>query len=205
MPVKNFPKITVILRGYTYSQIRTVVKNLVGTRLRAVEITMNTPGAAEAIRKIREEFKDQIMVGAGTVLTYQEAEDAIRAGAAFLLSPTVLDKEILDLCKKSGVISVPGAFSPSEIRQSFQDGADIVKVFPAGRLGSRYISDIQAPLGDMPLMVVGGINTDNVQEYFAAGARYAGIASGIFIKEDILNENEEGIRASIQVIEQKLI
>lgn len=204
MPVKNFPKITVILRGYTYSQIRTVVKNLVGTRLRAVEITMNTPGAIEAIRKISEEFKDQVMVGAGTVLTYQEAEDAIGAGAAFLLSPTVFDKKVLDLCKEKHVISVPGAFSPSEIRQSFEDGADIVKVFPAGRLGSRYISDLRAPLGDLPLMVVGGINTDNVQEYFAAGAGYAGIASGIFNREDILNEDEEGIRASIQAMEQKL-
>lgn len=135
MPVKNFPKITVILRGYTYSQIRTVVKNLVGTRLRAVEITMNTPGAIEAIRKISEEFKDQVMVGAGTVLTYQEAEDAIGAGAAFLLSPTVFDKKVLDLCKEKHVISVPGAFSPSEIRQSFEDGADIVKVFRQGGWG----------------------------------------------------------------------
>lgn len=204
MPVEHFPQITVILRGYTYTQIRTVVKNLVGTRLRAVEITMNTPGAVEAIRKISEEFGDQIMVGAGTVLTYQEAQEAIEAGAAFLLSPTMLDKSILDLCREKEVISVPGAFSPSEIRQSFADGADMVKVFPAGRLGSKYISDIQAPLGAMPLMVVGGINTDNVEEYFAAGAGYAGIASGIFNKEDILNGNEAGIRASIQEMEQKI-
>lgn len=204
MPVEHFPKITVILRGYTYTQIRTVVKNLVGTRLRAVEITMNTPGAVEAIRKISEEFGDQIMVGAGTVLTCQEAQEAIEAGAAFLLSPTMLDKSILDLCREKEVISVPGAFSPSEIRQSFADGADMVKVFPAGRLGSKYISDIQAPLGAMPLMVVGGINTDNVEEYFAAGAGYAGIASGIFNKEDILNGNEAGIRASIQEMEQKI-
>ena len=103
-----------------------------------------------------------------------------------------------------GVVSVPGAFSPSEIRQSFLDGADIVKIFPAGRLGSRYVSDIQAPLGKMPLMVVGGIGTSNVQEYFAAGASFAGIGSGIFLKEDILNENEEGIRGSIAAMEEKM-
>ena len=71
------------------------------------------------------------------------------------MSPTVFEKRILDLCRERGVVSVPGAFSPSEIRQSFLDGADIVKIFPAGRLGSRYVSDIQAPLGKMPLMVVG--------------------------------------------------
>lgn len=102
------------------------------------------------------------------------------------------------------MVSVPGAFSPSEIRQSFLDGADIVKIFPAGRLGSRYVSDIQAPLGKMPLMVVGGIGTSNVQEYFAAGASFAGIGSGIFLKEDILNENEEGIRGSIAAMEEKM-
>lgn len=140
MPVKNFPKITVILRGYTYSQIRTVVKNLVGTRLRAVEITMNTPGAIEAIRKISEEFKDQVMVGAGNGSDLSGGGGCDWGGCGLFASPTVFDKKVLDLCKEKHVISVPGAFSPSEIRQSFEDGADIVKVFPAGRLGSRYIS-----------------------------------------------------------------
>lgn len=201
----TFPKITVILRGYTYEQIRTVVKNLVGTRLGAVEITLNTPNAMEAVQKIAEEFGGEIKVGAGTVLTYEEAQKAIAAGAAFLLSPTVFEKRILDLCREKGVISVPGAFSPSEIKKSFDDGADIVKIFPAACLGAKYLTDIQAPLGKMPLMVVGGVGTANVEEYFAAGASYAGIASGIFEKEDILCQNEEGLRASIRAMEEKLI
>ncbi len=204
MNIQDFPKVTVILRGYTYPQIRTVVKNLVGSRLRSVEITMNTPGALEAIEKISQEFGDSVMVGAGTVLTMEEAQAAIAAGAAFLLSPAMLDKEILDLCREKGVISVPGAFSPTEIRQSFLDGADIVKVFPAARLGSKYFSDISAPLGKMPLMVVGGIGTGNIEEYFKAGASFAGIASGIFEKEDILSQNEEGLIASIRAMEKKL-
>ncbi len=204
MNIQDFPKVTVILRGYTYPQIRTVVKNIVGTRLRSVEITMNTPGALEAIEKICHEFGSQILVGAGTVLTYEEAQASIAAGAAFLLSPTVFEKRIFNLCREKNVISVPGAFSPSEIRQSFLDGADIVKVFPAARLGSKYLKDIMAPLGKMPLMVVGGIGTGNIEEYFDAGAEFAGIASGIFNKEDILNQNEEGIRKSIAAMENKL-
>ncbi len=204
MDIQNFPKVTVILRGYTYPQIRAVVKNLVGSRLRSVEITMNTPGALEAIEKISQEFQDSILVGAGTVLTYEEAQASIAAGAAFLLSPTMLDKKILDLCRENNIISVPGAFSPTEIRKSFQDGADMVKVFPAARLGSRYLSDLAAPLGKMPLMVVGGIGTANIEEYFKAGASFAGIASGIFEKEDILNQKEEGIRRSIEAMENKL-
>ena len=204
MDIQNFPKVTVILRGYTYPQIRAVVKNLVGSRLRSVEITMNTPGALEAIEKISQEFQESILVGAGTVLTYEEAQASIAAGAAFLLSPTMLDKKILDLCREKKIISVPGAFSPTEIKKSFEDGADIVKVFPAARLGSRSLSDLAAPLGKMPLMVVGGIGTGNIEEYFKAGASFAGIASGIFEREDILNQNEEGIRKSIEAMENKL-
>ena len=204
MSVKDFPKVTVILRGYTYSQIRTVVKNLIGTELKAVEITMNTPGALDCIQIISEEFGDKILIGAGTVLTYEEAQQSIEAGAAFLLAPTVFSKEILDLCKEKGVVSVPGAFSPSEIYRSFEDGADIVKVFPAARLGSKYLTDIQAPLGKLPLMVVGGVNTGNLEEYFRAGASYAGIASGIFNKDDILQENEVNLKESIKAIEEKI-
>ena len=204
MSVKDFPKVTVILRGYTYSQIRTVVKNLIGTELKAVEITMNTPGALDCIQKISEEFGDKILIGAGTVLTYEEAQQSIEAGAAFLLAPTVFSKEILDLCKEKGVVSVPGAFSPSEIYRSFEDGADIVKVFPAARLGSKYLTDIQAPLGKLPLMVVGGVDTGNLEEYFRAGASYAGIASGIFNKDDILQENEVNLKESIKAIEEKI-
>lgn len=204
MNIQDFPKVTVILRGYAYPQIRTVVKCLAGSRLRAVEITLNTPNALEMIEKISREFGDSVMVGAGTVLTCGQAQAAIAAGAAFLLSPTMFDRPILELCRKEGIVSVPGAFSPTEIKQCFDDGADIVKVFPAARLGSQYLTDIAAPLGKMPLMAVGGISTDNIEEYFKAGASFAGIASGLFKKEDLLNQHEDKIKQSIQTLEEKL-
>ncbi len=204
LDIKNFPRITVILRGYTYPQIRTVVKNLIGTKLRAVEITMNTPDAINIINKISTEFGNLVKVGAGTITTYEEAEESIKAGAAFLLAPTMLSKEIIDLCKEKNVVSVPGAFTPTEIKKCFDYGADIVKVFPAGTLGSKYLSDIQAPLGKLPLMAVGGISGENISDYFDAGATFAGIASGIFKREDILNENEDGLRKSIKLFESKI-
>lgn len=203
MKLEEFPKVTVILRGYTYSQIRTVVKCLVGTGLRSVEITMNTPDAVECIRKVAEEFGDRILVGAGTVTAYEEAEAVIKAGARFVLSPIMLSKEILDLCKKNCVISVPASLTPTEIKESLKNGADIVKVFPAGVMGAGYIKDIQAPLGKLPLMVVGGVNGENVQTFFDAGASFAGIGSGIFCKEDILEENEESLRSSIKEFEKR--
>ncbi|MEA4873940.1 bifunctional 4-hydroxy-2-oxoglutarate aldolase/2-dehydro-3-deoxy-phosphogluconate aldolase [Anaerorhabdus sp.] len=201
---QNFPQVTVILRGYNYESVRSVVSAMVGTKLRSVEITMNSKDAIETIKKIANEFKDEILVGAGTVLTYDQAMECIQAGVQFILSPVVLSKDILDLCKEHQVISVPGAFSPSEIWKSFVDGADIVKVFPAARLDKKYFQDIQAPLGKLPLMIVGGINGDNVQEYFDAGVSYAGIGSGIFNKQDIVNCDERALKKSIEEFETKV-
>lgn len=202
--ISNFPKVTVILRGYNYESVRAVVKSMVGTRLRSVEITMNSEGAIDMIRKIVDEFGDQILVGAGTVLTLEQVKQCIDAKVKFILSPTMLSKEILDYCKAHHVVTVPGAFSPTEIKQSFEDGADIVKIFPAARLGSKYIQDIFAPLGVMPIMVVGGINCENVSEFLQAGASYAGIGSGIFNKQDIIECNEEELKKQIEYFESKM-
>lgn len=200
----SFPKVTVILRGYDYEQVRCVVKAMVGSRLGAVEIAMNTPGATSTIERIAKEFGDKILVGAGTVTTVQRAREAVAAGAQFMLSPIGFSREIFSIAHKAGVVTVPAAFSPTEIIHMFDMGADIVKVFPAGRAGSKYFSDIQAPLGSMPLMAVGGVNGENVQEFFDAGCTFAGIGSGIFKKDDLFGMNEGALKRQIAEFEKKV-
>ena len=200
----DFPKVTVILRGYTYEQCRCVVSKLVGTKLGAVEVAMNTPGAAETIARLADEFGGDVRVGAGTVVSAERARAAADAGASFMLSPVCFTQEIFDIAREAGAVTVPAAFSPTEITKMFAMGADIVKVFPAARLGAKYLSDIQAPLDWMPLMVVGGVNGSNVQEYFDAGASYAGIGSGIFRKEDILAMNADALERQVREFEQKV-
>lgn len=202
--IKNFPKVTIILRGYSYSQVRTVMKALTQSTIKSVEITMNTQGAAEMIDKLSREFKDTMLIGAGTVTTMEQAKTAINAGAKFLLSPVMLSKEILDLCRESSIITVPGAMTPTEIYKSFQEGADIVKVFPATSCGTRYFKDIKAPLGNLPLMAVGGITADNAKEFLNNGADFLGIGSGLFNKKDIENENIEGLLKSLKDFEKKI-
>ncbi|SKA74120.1 2-dehydro-3-deoxyphosphogluconate aldolase / (4S)-4-hydroxy-2-oxoglutarate aldolase [Clostridium sp. USBA 49] len=202
--IKNFPKVTIILRGYSYSQVRTVMKALTQSTIKSVEITMNTQGAAEMIDKLSREFKDTMLIGAGTVTTMEQAKTAINAGAKFLLSPVMLSKEILDLCRESSIITVPGAMTPTEIYKSFQEGADIVKVFPATSCGTRYFKDIKAPLGNLPLMAVGGITADNAKEFLNNGADFLGIGSGLFNKKDIENENIEGLLKSLKNFEKKI-
>ena len=198
------PKVTVILRGYETKQVLSVVEQLVGTKVNSIAVASNSPHVAESIAAAKKEFGADVHVGAGTVTTVERAKAAIAAGAEFMLSPIMFSDEIFAEAKAAGVITVPSAFSPSEIQLMIDKGADIVKVFPAGQLGPDYIKAVQAPLGKLPLMVVGGVNADNVQSYFDKGATYAGIGSGIFDTKDIQECNSANLAASIKNLEAKV-
>ena len=199
------PKVTVILRGYETKQVLSVVEQLVGTRVNSIEVASNSPHAMESIAAARREFGTEVHVGAGTVKNAEIARRAIDAGAEFMLSPIMFTPEIFSLAREAGVITVPAAFSPTEIQQMIDMGADIVKVFPAGQLGPDYIKAVQAPLGKLPLMVVGGVNVDNVQSYFDKGATYAGIGSGIFDPADIEACDASKLAASIKKLEESVV
>src|SRR6476660_924550 len=101
--VSNFPKITVILRGYNYEQVRTVVKLLSDSDFKSVEIPLNSPDVFQTIEKISKEFGDEILVGAGTVLTMEDAVKSVEAGAKFLLAPTMMSKEVIQYCTEHQV------------------------------------------------------------------------------------------------------
>ena len=199
------PKVTVILRGYETKQVMSVVEQLVGTKVNSIEVASNSPHAMESIAAARKEFGAEVHVGAGTVKNAELARQAIAAGAEFMLSPIMFTREIFDLAKEAGVITVPAAFSPTEIQKMIDMGADIVKVFPAGQLGPDYLKAVQAPLGKLPLMVVGGVNVANVQSYFDKGATYAGIGSGIFDPADIEACDAPKLAASIKKLEESVV
>ena len=199
------PKVTVILRGYETKQVLSVVEQLVGTRVNSIEVASNSPHAMESIAAARREFGTEVHVGAGTVKNAEIARQAIDAGAEFMLSPIMFTPEIFSLAREAGVITVPAAFSPTEIQKMIDMGADIVKVFPAGQLGPDYIKAVQAPLGRLPLMVVGGVNVANVQSYFDKGATYAGIGSGIFDPVDIEACDSAKLAASVRRLEESVV
>jgi 2-dehydro-3-deoxyphosphogluconate aldolase/(4S)-4-hydroxy-2-oxoglutarate aldolase len=190
--------ITLILRGYDAPSIHTVALEADKYRCFNLEITTNTESVFSSIREIRELNLHNVRVGAGTVLNMEMLVRAYDAGAEFALSPTMMSEEMLRFCREKDIISVPGAFSPSEIKQMLDYGADIVKVFPAARVGPKYISDVMAPLGHIPLMVVGGVNKDNLPEYFAAGAEYAGIGSGICNRAELQSGNTEALQRNLK-------
>ncbi|WP_270600370.1 bifunctional 4-hydroxy-2-oxoglutarate aldolase/2-dehydro-3-deoxy-phosphogluconate aldolase [Faecalicoccus pleomorphus] len=197
--------VTVILRGYTYDQVKSVCNVLVESeKVSNVEITLNTKNALEIIKKITHDFKDKLSIGAGTVVTFDELKSVISCGVKFVLSPTGYTKEMIDFCHQNNVEAIPAALTPSEILDQIQKGADIVKVFPANEFSSKYARKVCEPLGKLPLMAVGGINADNVKAHFDGGYQYVGTAGGIFNKKDILEMNEKEMKKSLENFESKI-
>ena len=201
---KPFSAITQVLRGYTYNQVKAVVETLVDSPVHNVEVTMNTPDAASLIQRLSCEYGSVINIGAGTVLTIDELKLAHKAGATFVLSPALLSEEMFAYCKEHGILSVPGAFTPTEVARAFALGADIVKVFPANEVSYSYAKKVCEPLGNLPLMAVGGVTTQNIAEVFAGGYRYVGTANGIFNKNDILAENKAALNLSVRKLTEEL-
>lgn len=202
--MKDLSKVTVILRGYTYEETKTVMEALIQSNIRAVEITLNTEGALETIEKISKEYGEKVNIGAGTIKNLEDAKKAIKAGAKFILTPIVVGKEVIDECKNNGVKSIIGTMSPTEVWWCYENGADIVKIFPAKACGPSYIKDIKAPLGNIPIMAVGGVSKENAKEFLSNGADYLGIGSGLFNKEDIENNNISGLVKSLKELEEEI-
>ncbi|MFV0551973.1 MAG: bifunctional 4-hydroxy-2-oxoglutarate aldolase/2-dehydro-3-deoxy-phosphogluconate aldolase [Anaerorhabdus sp.] len=200
-------KVTMILRGYTYEEIRCVAEVLITCNsryIRNMEITLNTDNAISIIKDIVKEFGNYLNIGAGTVQTYDELVQAIDAGAKFVLSPRMMSKEMLDYCKEKQVVSIPGSFTPSEIGNSFDNGANIVKVFPANELSLSYAAKVREPMGDYALMAVGGINKTNVKEALTSGYQYVGTAGGLFSKENIKSKNKEKLIEELKEFEKAI-
>jgi 2-dehydro-3-deoxyphosphogluconate aldolase / (4S)-4-hydroxy-2-oxoglutarate aldolase len=170
-------KIVAILRGCAPERVMDIVTALAEGGVRLLEITLNSPGALDLIRQVSETMGDRLLAGAGTVLTPAEAELAIDAGAKFILSPS-LDIETIQVTKELGAVSVPGAFTATEILMAWRNGADIVKVFPAS-VGASYLRDLRGPLPQIRLMPTGGVNLQNIREFRAAGAVAYGIGSAL--------------------------
>lgn len=181
--------IVAVIRGAKPENILSIAKALSNGGVKTLEITVETPKVLTLIELITSELGDEVIVGAGTVLDSETARAAIMAGAKFIFSPTV-DSETIRLTKRYGVISIPGALTPTEILKAYESGADIIKVFPANAFGPRYLKDIHGPLPQIPLMPTGGIDVENVGEYLKAGAVAVGVGSTLVnTKQSITEES----------------
>jgi 2-dehydro-3-deoxyphosphogluconate aldolase/(4S)-4-hydroxy-2-oxoglutarate aldolase len=178
---RTFP-IVGILRGFSLELTREIARESADAGLLALEVTMNSPGAAEQIAALVADCGDRIGVGAGTVTTVAEYETAREAGAGFIVTPN-LNLEVLARCKEAGIPAFPGAMTPTEIVTAWTNGATMVKLFPAGSLGPGYLKAVKAPLDSIPLLPTGGISLENAPDFLKAGASGFGIGSPLFAKD----------------------
>ncbi len=169
-------KIVAILRGIHAGDVLTIASALYEGGIKLVEVTLNSPDALSVIEQLSHTFENKMLIGAGTVLTVTDARSAIDAGAHFLISPT-LDIDVIKTAKDYVVVSIPGAYTPTEIYKAYKNGADIVKVFPAQN--PEYIKHILAPLNHIPLMPTGGVNINNISAFQKAGGSAFGIGSSL--------------------------
>lgn len=183
-------KIIAIIRGVPSGEMVKTVQALVDGGVRLVEITFDhsgKEGRAETLRSlrlVREKLGPEVNLGAGTVLTPRDVEDAKEAGADYIISPNV-SQAVIERTRELDLLSMPGAFTPSEVVSAYEYGADIVKLFPAALMGIPYIKALLAPLSHIPVSAVGGVTPDSVEEYLKAGVCCFGIGSNLVNTERV--------------------
>ena len=178
-----------ILRGVEGDFFGEVMQVSFGAGLVAMEVTMNTPGAEEIVRKCRLAVPEGRQLGMGTIRNVDEARRAVAAGAMFLVTPN-LDTRVIDHARAAGVPIIVGALTPTEVYAAWSAGADLVKVFPCGAMGGpRYIKDLLGPFDHIRIAAVGGVSLANLQEYLGAGAAAVGVSTSLFGGQALREKN----------------
>jgi 2-dehydro-3-deoxyphosphogluconate aldolase/(4S)-4-hydroxy-2-oxoglutarate aldolase len=181
-----------IIRMKEAFRLRDVTAALVDAGLRALEVTMTTPGAVDLIKAMAPTLPADFLLGAGTVIDAETVARVVDAGATFVVSP-VFRPAIIEACHRHDVPALPGCFSPTEILDAWEAGADIVKVFPATALGPGFIRDVRAPLPQVKLMPTGGVTVDNAGDWIRAGAVAIGLGSALFDPKKLAANDFEAI------------
>lgn len=189
-----------ILRGCPDAALETVAEAVRISGLRFLEVTMNTLGACSQIARFTRHLDGICRVGAGTVLTEQEAEDAVAAGAAFLVSPC-LSEAVQEFANATRIPTLPGALTPSEIWNAHHAGAAMVKIFPARSMGGpSYFKELRGPFRDIPLLACGGVSASNASEYIQAGADALAFGASVFTQERLEKGDAKSIAADIAAL-----
>ncbi len=183
-------KVIAIVRGVEPEKCLRVAEALYAGGIRLMEVTFNLKDpdsyqlTANSINEIVKTYGDRMLAGAGTVVSPELVELAASAGALYIISPDC-NVDVIHKTRELGLVSMPGAMTPTEILTAHREGADYVKLFPAANLGPSYIKAVTAPISNVKIMVVGGINEDNVADYLKVGAVGAGVGGNLVNKKYI--------------------
>lgn len=202
-------KIIVIMRGFTEEQLIGAVDAMEKGGIRLVEVTFDQTGAvsdevtASYIHALKVHFEGRVRVGAGTVMTEEQVELAYKAGAEFIISPDCY-KGVIEKTRELGMVSIPGVFTPTDAANAHRYGADFAKLFPNSEVKISYLKALAVPLSHIKFLAVGGVNADNMKEYFAAGAKGIGVATAIADKKSIFSGDYEDITRRAKLFTDQL-
>lgn len=184
--------VVAVVRLNDSEKLPQIIDALAKGGVRALEITMTTPNAIDIIKEASQNLSDDFIIGVGTVLDQETARMAILVGAEFVVSP-VLNISLIKMVNRYGKVMICGAFTPTEINAAWENGADVVKVFPATALGPKYFKDINGPLPQIKLTPTGGVTLENTAEFIKVGASCVGVGSALLDKKMIAENDWSGL------------
>jgi 2-dehydro-3-deoxyphosphogluconate aldolase/(4S)-4-hydroxy-2-oxoglutarate aldolase len=194
-----------VVRAASVEEATRAVEAICTGGIPVVEITMTVPNAVSVIREVAKQYKDKALVGAGTVVTAEQAESCLRAGAEFLVSPG-LSAPVLSVARAAGKLAIPGALTPTELMNAHDHGARLVKIFPCGNVGGpKYLRSLKAPFPKAELIPTGGVNASNAADFIAAGAFALGVGADLVDAVALREGNLEKISAAAQELVQAVI
>lgn len=180
--------VVAIMRAKSSEQLLAAADAVLAGGVNAIEVTMTTPGAIGIVEQATAKYGAEVIFGAGSVLDPETARAVILAGAQFVVAPT-LNLKTVEICRRYGVPVIPGAYTPTEILTAWEAGADMVKVFPASAGGPAYLKAVKAPLPQVRLVPVGGVNLNTTADFIRAGAEVVGVG-GSLINQKLLDAGD---------------
>jgi len=197
--------VVAVLRGLDPETLVETGEALVAGGVTTIEVTADSPGAIDGIDELADHFDgDDVHVGAGTVIDEETANAAVRAGAEFVVSPS-LHEEVIETCNRYGIASFPGIMTPTEAVAAIEAGASAVKVFPAKTVGPEHVGALKGPLGQLDIVPTGGVGPSNAQEYIEAGAVAVGAGGALTDQDaidagdyDVITQNAEDLVQAVE-------
>lgn len=197
--------ITAVIRAKSSEHLNRVADALKAGGVECIEVTMTTPNALRVIEETAQRLGEEVLIGVGSVLDEETARAAILAGAQFVVSP-VLNLDMIKMAHRYDKVAVPGTFTPTEIITAWENGADLVKVFPAGRVGPAFFKDVLGPLPQVRLVPTGGVNLDTAAEFIKNGAAALCVGSAMMPKDALAEGRFDVItdlaRQFVEIVQQ---
>jgi len=192
-------KVIAVIRSTTSDDLSPFIDVIVESGINSIEITLTTPNALSIIKRLKRNYKSSILLGAGTVTNLDSAKKGLDAGAEFIVSP-IYNIEVINYLKKNRFPIISGAFSPTEIYNSYHAGVDMIKIFPANLLGLENFKSIQDIMPNLPLMPTGGLTSENARNWLDAGADVLGIGSSLLNDQIVSNKDYDTLKLNSQKI-----